>query len=94
MFIFSPSFEGPKSYAAVLALLSGLALSGCAGLVGAGAAIGTIGGGLAVANEAVSLTGNSLSLAAKLACALQAEATARGDSALAKTAGQYCIWGN
>jgi len=78
----------------LLTLLAGLALSGCAGLVGAGAAIGTIGGSLALANEAVSLTSNSLSLAAKLACALQAEANAHGDSALAKTAGQYCIWGN
>jgi len=49
--------------APLIALLIGGALSACAPLLGAGAAIGTIGAGLAVANSAVNTADSTIQLA-------------------------------
>lgn len=72
-----------------LAILVCISLTSCAGIP---LGISAAGGAITIANEAVSLTSNSLSLAAKLACALQAEANVEGNARLSRTAGSYCVW--
>ena len=75
------------------AALALLPLSGCAGLVAAGAGMGAAGGGLVIANQAAELLGNSLSDTAKLACAIQAAANLPpGNPRLSYYAGSFCRW--
>jgi hypothetical protein len=77
---------------AVLAALLLVSLNGCPALVAGGAAVGTIGGSLAIANEAAQLVGTTLSDTAKTACIVQAIANANGDSTLSTQAGKFCEW--
>jgi len=78
-----------------LAALSLLALTSCgAALIGVGAGLGTVGGSLALADQAVRLAGDTLSLDAKLACALQTYANHKTppDPQLSYWAGLSCRW--
>lgn len=79
----------------VSALVLGAALmlpGGCVGLVAAGSAIGAASGALAVAQNSALLFGDTLSDAAKIACAVQAIANERGDTELSRKVGAFCAW--
>lgn len=79
----------------VVALAALFSLSGCAAaLLPAAATIGTIGGGLTIANQALQLTGNALTVAAQAACVVQAVANAKvpPDAELSRAAGELCKW--
>lgn len=77
--------------AAALALV--LLLPGCAAaLVPAAAGIGAVGGSLAIADESLRIFGDSLTDAAKIACAVQAYANQHGNADLSTAVGAYCKW--
>jgi len=71
-----------------------LILLGLQGCVAAGAALGTVGGALAIADQAVRLAGDTLSAEAKLACQIQTYANHKipPDPQLSYWAGLSCRW--